>query len=338
MFRLIMGNKKIVFFKPGAIGDLLHTLPSLRALKKIFPASQITIVVSPGQEMLLEGTHLADRVRIFDKVRMKNHAADFSAFALQLRRERYDLFVDMQPSVRSRILRVLSGARKSLVYRKQKQGNPGEQRVHAAENFLQTLSPLGIHGPAGTIDLPVRREAAATADMFLAEKGISGVTPVIALNCSVGAARPSRNWFPERFSGLADRLIRETGSAIIFIGGREDRDLVKTVLSGMREKAISAAGEFSLAETAAVLARCRCLVSSDTGPLHLATAVGTPVVGLYGSTDPLRTGPVGARHVVLRKDLSCVPCEKKICPLATRACMAAITIEDVVTSVKDCIS
>jgi len=90
----------------------------------------------------------------------------------------------------------------------------------------------------------------------------------------------------------------------------------------------------SLSHSAALLARCACLVSSDTGPLHLATAVGTPVVGLYGSTDPRRTGPIGGGHRVLIKDLPCVPCEEKDCPLGARACMSEITTDDVYEAVR----
>ncbi len=110
------------------------------------------------------------------------------------------------------------------------------------------------------------------------------------------------------------------------------------ILAGMKGKAVSAAGELSLDQTAALLAQCKCLVSSDTGPLHLATAVQTPVVGLYGSTDPRRTGPIGRGHTVLLKKLPCVPCEKKHCPLGTRKCMADITVDEVFESVRKVLS
>jgi lipopolysaccharide heptosyltransferase II len=333
----MMPNKKILFFKPGAIGDLLQTLPSLGALRRAFPEAQVTVVVSPGQELLIQETPIADHILVFDKTRLKKSFSEFIAFGMKLRREQYNVFIDMQPSLRSMILRWLSGTRRTLVYRKQKKIRAGEPRLHAVENFMRTLAPLAIREPIDHIELPVRREAAASIEQFLVRHGISQAQPIIALNCSVGAARPSRNWFPERFSQLADMLIREIGAVVILIGGREDRELVETVQSGMKERAVSAAGALSLAETAALLAQCRCLVSSDTGPLHLATAVQTPVVGLYGSTDPRRTGPVGIKHRVLQKKLPCVPCEKKKCPLSTRDCMTAITTEEVLSTIKDII-
>jgi len=101
----------------------------------------------------------------------------------------------------------------------------------------------------------------------------------------------------------------------------------------MKKKAVSTAGDLSIADSAALLARCNCLVSADTGPLHLAAAVQTPVIGLFGSTDPRRTGPIGKRHQVIRRGLSCVPCEKKHCPLGTRSCMADITVDEVFKAV-----
>jgi lipopolysaccharide heptosyltransferase II len=329
-----MDIKKVLFFKPGAIGDLLHALPALKALKQKFPAALVTAVVSPGLEPLIQGTSIADRVLVFDKSHFKKSVKDFIGFGLRLRREEYDLFVDMQPSARSFALRLICGARRSLVYRKQKRAGSSRQRLHAVENFLGTLRPLGVTGPAGDIELPVKEEARRAVDRFLSDQHVDGSRPLIALNCSVGAARPARNWFPERFAALADRLIRDLGAAVVFVGGPEDRELVESVMAAMKETAIIAAGKFSIAESAALLARCACLVSSDTGPLHLATAVRTTVVGLFGSTDPLRTGPVGRGHQVLREKLPCAPCEEKHCPLGTRACMEAIGVDGVFAAVR----
>jgi lipopolysaccharide heptosyltransferase II len=332
--QVIMGIERILFYKPGAIGDFLHSLPSLKALKRAFPAALITVVVSPGQERLVQGTPIADQILVYNKAHLKKSVTDFLSFGLQLRREHVDLFVDMQPSVRSWVLRKLSGAGRIVVYRKQKLVGPGARRLHAVENFMRTLEPLGISEAIDHIDLPIIPEAAAKIDRFLAEQGIARHQPLVALNCSVGAARPSRNWFPERFTELADRLASELGALVIFIGGSEDRKLVAGVMAAMHTQAITTAGMFDLAESAALLARCRCLVSSDTGPLHLATAVQTATIGLYGSTDPRRTGPVGRNTIVLAKQLPCIPCEKKHCPLNTVACMRAISVNDVVEAVR----
>ena len=332
-----MEIKKILFFKPGAIGDFLHTLPSLHALKTTFPKAHITVVVSSGQESLLHETQLAHRIEIYDKALVKKNTKQFLDYGMRLRRERYDLFVDMQSSVRSRVLRLLAGAKQTLVYRKQKRVRPRERRLHAVDNFMATIEALGINCSADHIDLPLSHESQNTIDRFLSERGINGTTPLVALNCSVGAARPARNWVPERFGALADKLMAD-GVSVVFIGGREDSDLVKDILGGMHGKALSTAGELSLASTAALLARCSCLVSSDTGPLHIATAVQTPVIGLYGSTDPRRTGPIGKNHIVLKKRLSCVPCEEKECPLGTRGCMTAISVEEVLNAVRKAIT
>jgi lipopolysaccharide heptosyltransferase II len=328
-----MEMHKVLFFKPGAIGDLLHTLPALKALRKKFPASHITVVVSPGLESLIQGTPVMDRVQVFDRAKLKRRVKDFVEFGLRLRDEHYDLFIDMQPSLRSMVLRWLSGSRHVLVYRKQKGTRAGARRLHAVENFLETLQPLGIDISVDSIELQIAPDVLTNSDRFLKARNIVVDRPLIALNCSVGAARPARNWFPERFASLADRLIDELDAQVIFVGGNEDRELVRSVLADMKNKAVSAAGDLSVPESAALLARCRCLVSADTGPLHLATAVQTPVVGLFGSTDPRRTGPIGRGHLVIIKGLACVPCEQKHCPLGTRACMADITVDEVFNAV-----
>lgn len=333
-----MNIKKALFFKPGAIGDLLHALPALKAFRHTFPSAQITLVVSPGMESVIQGPPVADCVLVFDKAKFKRSFAELIGFGIALRNERYDLFVDLQPSLRSLLVRMLARPHATLVYRKQKKTGPGARRLHAAENFLETLRPLGVEGQVLEIDLPVTAAAREAAEAFLSRQGCDGARLLVALNCSVGAARPARNWFPERFAQLADRLIRELGAAIVFIGGPEDRELVKAVMSSMQEKAVTAAGALSVAESAALLARCACLVSSDTGPLHLATAVHTPVVGLYGSTDPKRTGPVGPGNRVLRKELPCVPCEQKECPSGNRACMEAISVDEAFEAVRKVVS
>jgi lipopolysaccharide heptosyltransferase II len=329
-----MEIKKVLFFKPGAIGDLLQALPALKALKQKFPAAHITVMVSPGLASLLQGTPVADRVQVFDKEKLKKRLKDFIDFVVQLRAERYDVFIDMQTSTRSLVLRRLSGAGLVLVYRKQRKYGRTGPRLHAAENFMETLLPLGIIDPVTSIELPLKPDAVKAVDRFLSDCGVDKTKPLIALNCNVGEARPARNWFPERFAALADRLVKELGARVIFVGGGQDRELVRSVTAAMHEKAVSAAGVLSLEHSAALLARCSCLVSSDTGPLHLATAVQTPVVGLYGSTDPRRTGPIGRRNRVLIKDLSCVPCEEKNCPLGSRACMQDITVDEVCEAVR----
>jgi lipopolysaccharide heptosyltransferase II len=330
-----MEMHKVLFFKPGAIGDLLHTLPALKALRKKFPAAQVTVIVSPGLESLIQGTPYADNVQVFDREKHKRRLKDFIEFAVRLRAERYDLFIDMQPSLRSMVLRLMSNAPHILVYRKQKRSRTGERRLHAAENFLDTLRPLGIDSSVESIELPVAAEVHTNIDRVLRARNIDDDRPLIALNCSVGAARPARNWFPERFASLADRLIDELDAQVIFVGGNEDRELVQHILADMKNKAVSAAGDLSIPETAALLAGCKCLVSADTGPLHLATAVQTPVVGLFGSTDPRRTGPIGRGHRVIVKALDCVPCEEKQCPLRNSACMADITVDEVFNAVRN---
>jgi lipopolysaccharide heptosyltransferase II len=333
-----MNINRVLFFKPGAIGDLLHTLPALKALKRKFPTAHFTVVVTPELEPLIQGTSVADQVLVFDKSKLKKSFRDFLRFGLQLRKDRYDLFIDLQPSTPSFLAWKLSGAKQRLVYQKQKKISAGEHRLHAAENFMETLKPLGIADPVQNIELPVQDEARRSVDLFLSREKYERNRVLIALNCSVGSARPARNWFPDRFASLADRLIRDLGATVIFIGGKEDRELVSSVMDMMNEKALSAAGVFSIAESAALLAQCACLVSSDTGPLHLATAVQTPVVGLFGSTDPGRTGPLGEGHQVLVQELSCVPCEEKHCPFGTRACMDAITVDDVFEAVRKAIA
>jgi lipopolysaccharide heptosyltransferase II len=155
----------------------------------------------------------------------------------------------------------------------------------------------------------------------------------VALN--LGASHPVNRWPVERFASLADRLTKEMGAVVLLVGGNDDRELADGVLAQLTTPVVDLVGRTSLTELGGVLQRCKLAVSADTGPLHLATAVGTPVIALFGAADPERTGPVGEGHLVIQaNDLTCVPCRSRSCNHTPYLeCMSLITVDEVMLAV-----
>jgi ADP-heptose:LPS heptosyltransferase len=264
----------------------------------------------------------------------------FLRFAREVRALRPDVFVDLRSNVKSFLLRNLSGARTVLAYRKQRKAKPGERRLHAVENLLRTVFPLT--GPVSELGYPIRlrEEDVRFADAFLDARvgGAGGNRRIVVLNPTVGWAIPSRLWPPEHFARLGARIGRELGAAVVLTGGPSDREYCGRIAEETDPRPILAAGDLTLGQAAALIRRADLLVSGDTGPLHVAAAVGTRVIGLYGSVNTERSRPIGDRHVVMKKEMWCLPCEEKVCPLGTTQCMRDITPEEVFAEVRKALS
>jgi heptosyltransferase-2 len=171
----------------------------------------------------------------------------------------------------------------------------------------------------------------AWADALLRGRRIAPGRTVVGLNAG-STYGEAKCWPPERFAALARMLRDRCGAAIVAVGGPRERARAEAVCAPLGPDALNAAGVTTVMQCAALAARCAAFVSNDTGPMHLAAAVGTPVVAVIGPTDPGATGPLG-EHVIVRRETSCAPCLKRRCPTDHR-CMTAITAEDVFAAVE----
>lgn len=318
---------RVLLFKPGAIGDLLQLSPVVRALKKRFPEARIAVMVGDeASRELFARNPLVDEILVFDK--RGSHAAwrAFAGLWGEVRRRRFDLVVNFQRSnVKGRLLLTACFPARTLVYRKAR-----NRIVHAVENHLEAVAPLGIDPRTADrrLELFPGEEDRAWADAMLAGEGLSGKR-LAALN--PGASHPVNRWPADRFAALARRLHDELGLGVLLVGGPRDGELCGAVRAGCPAPAVDLAGRTTLLRLGAVLERCAVAVSGDTGPMHVATAVGTPVVALFGAADPGRTGPVGDGHRVLQAaDVPCVPCRSRTCRYVRYLdCMERISVEDV---------
>jgi ADP-heptose:LPS heptosyltransferase len=317
--------RNILLIKPGAVGDLLQLTPVLRALKKNSPSPRITLIVgTPSTATLFRNDPNVDEVIVFDRSR-----TPFLPLWNELRGKRFDLVLNFQRSnLRAWFLASAAFPCRVLVYHKAR-----ARTVHAAENYIETLAPLGIPSTDIGLTLSLDEESRSFARELFRSHGL-GNLPVVALN--PGATHAVNRWPASLFAVLADRIQSELSAAAVVIGGPDDLALAGEIVERSRSKPLSLAGTTSLLQLGAVLEQCAALVSGDTGPMHMATAVGTPVIALFGAADPARTGPVGSGHRVIRADaVGCVPCRSRACSNRTRLeCMEKIDVELVLRAVE----
>jgi lipopolysaccharide heptosyltransferase II len=204
-----------------------------------------------------------------------------------------------------------------------------DMNIHALDRELILLRAIGVPTPEVIFELPISEKHRQRVNELLARAGLDRQRPLVAINPQ--ATWPTKLWFEERFAELADRL-QDRGCAVVFTGSPADRPALDRIIGGMKKGALNLAGQTSLLELAALYQAARVVVSTDTGPMHIAAAVGTRVVALFGATAPWRTGPWGGQHLVLRSELDCSPCLKKSCE-GDLACMRGISVEMVEAAV-----
>lgn len=327
----IKDGKRILIIKPGAIGDLLQLTPAIRALAVCWPGARISLLVGArATATLFQYNPYVEETLVYDK--RGEHRSFFSLLKLwrHLRRSKYELVINFQRSnLKTWLLATAALPCRMLVYHKTR-----DQAVHVVDNYMKTLAPLGISGQSRLLELFVGKDDERFAEDLFSVNGYSGKI-VIALN--LGSSHPVNRWATERFTAVADALVQRLSAKIIIIGGNDDVALAEQVAAAAAARPLVLSGKATLLQLGAILRRCELLISSDTGPLHLATAVGTKVVALFGAADPARTGPVGTGHRVIQaQGVPCVPCRDRACagshPLE---CMEKISAQEVIAAVMD---
>ncbi len=298
---------KILVVKPSSLGDIVHSLPFLNAIRKCFSGADIHWVVSRGLEGLLEGHPMIDRLWVIEKDQWKRLSrATATVRELQgllrgLRGEGYDLAVDLQGLLRSGLITRATGAETRMGFEEAREGSAlfythkveGGRAVHAVDRNLKVAARLGCD--VSDVRFPI------TDSPF--PLPFDGQYAVLA----PGARWKTKRWPAERFGKLAARLPARS----VIVGGKPDAKIAKQIVGLSGGKALSLAGKTSLRELSGVMRRAVFAVTNDSGPMHIAAAHEVPVFAIFGPTDPAATGPYGTMHTVFRKDLECSPCRKK---------------------------
>jgi heptosyltransferase-1 len=329
--------RRILIIKPSSLGDIIHALPTLAALRDRFPSAHIAWLVKRQWAGVLERVDGLDRIWPIEPA-----LKGWLQIVPSLRAETFDLVIDLQGLFRSGAMAWLTGCPTRIGFANGREGSPflytktvpvPTPDMHAVDRYLLIAASLGA-APKGSPEFrmrpaPTDRERVA---QLLKSVGLISGAPWIAVN--VSARWDTKRWPPEYFAAVADVLQEKRLTAVALIGGPEDRAVAQAVLSRMQTTPIDLTGRTNPELLPALLASASLLLTNDSGPMHIAAAMGTPAVALFGPTSPTRTGPYGSRHRVLTSGVPCSPCFSRTCKNAVQLeCLTTIHPKTVVDAV-----
>ncbi len=321
--------EKILIVKPSSLGDVVHGLPFLNAIRKRYPEAEIHWVIFKGFEGLLEGHTMIHKLWIVDKDswtkfnRAKDTISEIKSLLRDLKEERFDLVVDLQGLLRSGLITAATGAPVRIGFKEAREGSrvfytgkvPGGRDIHAVDRYLKVAEFLGCDISEIVFPLPY---SGIPSSLNVYPSSFEEYVVIVP-----GARWKTKRWPPEYFGRLAYLLPLRS----IIVGSKSDVNIANEIVALSQGKSCSLAGKTDLKELIAVIKGSKFLVTNDSGPMHIAAALGVPVFAIFGPTDPLRTGPYGKGHTIIRESVTCAPCFKKTCN--DLKCVESLSVERV---------
>jgi heptosyltransferase-2 len=333
--------ERVVVRGANWVGDAVMTVPALRELRRVLPRARITLATRAWAQDIFDGADFIDDLLIIESSR---GVRPFIRQVRDWRARRFDLAVLLPNSMESALVAFAARIPARVGHATESRG---EFLTHALETpswrgtrhevfyYLNIVAGLeralagasGVEGHEPRFALEVSDARKARALALLESRGADAARPLVAL-CPGSTNSRAKRWHADRFAALADRLIEEAGASVLLIGAREESDVTKEVLAKMHHNPVALTGETTLAETTAILSVADLLVTNDTGPAHLASALGRPTLVIFGPTNPLTTRPFAPEAGIVRRPPDCAPCMLRDCPIDHR-CMTAIEVEEV---------
>jgi len=325
------------------LGDAVLTTPALGAVRAAFPRSRIALAAKPLVAELFRHHPDIDEILVYDKEGRHAGAAGMLRMAGVLRRRNLDAAILFQNAFDAGLLAFLAGipdragyatdGRRMLLSR----AVPVTEevlRLHHAEYYLHLVEGLGIPRPANPVmRLQVTGEERDAMSARLASLGVPKGSRILGINpgATYGSAK---RWYPDRFAAVADTLSEEWGASVALMGSVPEMPLAAEIEAAMRRKPVNLAGRTTVRELMALLSLCGFLVTNDSGPMHIAAALGIPLVAIFGPTDWRATSPWTRKAKVVRVDVDCSPCMRRECDRG-HECMLGVTSDMVVHAARD---
>lgn len=331
---------KIIIRVPNWIGDVVLCTPALHLLRKSFPSASITALAREWVAPALEANSDIDRIIIMGEKR------SYSGLIRKIAADKFKTGIVLPNSFSSALLFRLARIPRIVGYSTDGRSLLLTQRIKRATNFkkehqvfyyLQLMEKyLSMAGATSVkpdivkLIWNITEEEKAQADKLL-ENNVSPQKKLIGIN--PGAAYgPAKRWFPERFAEVGDELAQKY--EIVIFGSSYEKEIATSIAKLMRFKPLNLAGKTTLRQLAALISRCSLFITNDTGAMHIAAALGTPIVAIFGPTDPQRTAPWGDGHIVVQKKIMCSPCMKKKCPKRHHKCMEGVETQEVLRAIE----
>ncbi len=340
--------RRILVIRLDLIGDLVLSMVIVRVLKRTYPEAEIDLISVPASAKVIEGDPDVARLLGYDPniwrrpkaLLQKKNWRELRALLKTLRAREYDLALSVFGKWAG-VLAALSGAKRTLGFGREsfpglmtdsvpgKHWTPGEKK-HEVDYCLELAQAAGasIEAEDRYPRLTIPAQVTDEIDQLLATQGVQPQRPLIACHVSANNGQ-SKRWPVPYWATLMDRLIREEHATVVLTGAPNDLPLIEKITRRMHEQPLNLAGKTSLIQLAALLKRADLLISGDSGPMHMAGAVETPLIAIHGPTDPALSGPVSHHATILRSDIWCSPCyqakDTADCRFFTTQCMKNVS-------------
>ena len=334
--------KRILVVKLDHLGDVLLATPVFSNLRQAYPNAELHALTGAWSRVVLEKHPDVNKVWEYDSPAFCRTGPPTSlrqTFQLyrELRRQKYDLMVELRNDWRIICFSLLRVTPKRLdraaLQVANKLGFAQFTGIHETTRNLDVLDKAGIPTRIQTTTFSVTVEDQKWASNFLIDHQIDKERPLIAIH--PGSPIPLKRWAPERYAELADWLIARKRAKILFVGVKDEIPIITEIQRLMRAESINIAGKTTLTQLASILHTCNVFIGNDSGPMHLAAAVGTQTIGLYGPGDPTRFGPVGTKCQTIQRKTDCPPCRGTTCRFGKDGCMSKIQVADVMQTLED---
>lgn len=336
---MVLNPDKILVRATNWVGDGVMSLPALETLRERFPTSEIVLVVKPWVADLYLHHPAVNRSIVYDAAGEHHGPRGLSKLVEQIRAEHFDLAVLFQNAFHAAWMAWRSRIPVRIGYGLEGRGFLLTDSVpvpspalygHQSNYYLQLLFRAGLVdrvAPVETIRLDVENSEKVWAARQVKSLGLGG--PRFLVGLTPGAAfGPAKRWLLDRYAKLADRLIGALNADVLIFGSPAEKPLAEEIAHDMGHTPVVMTGETTLRQLMALLVQCRLVITNDSGPMHLAAALGLPVVAVFGSTDENATGPVSPLARVVRHPVACSPCGLRECPIDFR-CMKGVTVDEV---------
>ena len=348
--------KKALIVLPNWIGDAVMAVPAISRIRDILPSAHVTILGLQHICELFQESPYMDETLVYSKPLL--------ATVNDIKKYGYDIAILLPNSFRSALIAHLARIPLRCGYNRDGRGfmlnipvkvDSKVKRLHQAEYYLnlaenrrdKNVPPIGDRRGFSSTELTtgptpsngkqkewlhLSLDEIQRGKEMLSKNNIPPDSLIIGIN--PGAAYGSaKRWYPERFARLSKILANKYNAKIIVFGGKQEQDTTELIVNISQVSILNMAGKTSVRELMAIIKHCRVFITNDSGPMHIAAALGVPVVAIFGSTDPARTGPLGDQHIVIKKDVACSPCFLRKC-YKDLLCMDLISVDDVLRGVK----
>ena len=335
----VVNPEKIMVRAPNWIGDAVMCLPALEALRAQYPSSETVLVAKPWVSELFLHHPAVSRQIVYDPEAEHRGVQGFWKLVHTLRAEKVDAAVLFQNAFHAawtawwadipvRVGYAREG--RSRLLTDAVEAPPAAAYGHHAHYYVQLLFRAGLierPDPVEEVRLVLDKAEKAWARKCVEALGLDGPRFLVGLH--PGAAfGPAKRWLPDRFADLADRLIGALNADVLIFGAPEEKPLAEAIAQKMERPPAIVAGRTTLRQLMGLLAECQLIVTNDSGPMHLAAALGVPLVAIFGSTNERATGPLGPSARVVKHSVECSPCGLRECPIDFR-CMTGVSVESV---------